>query len=266
MSKGRVLVIAGSDPSGGAGIQADIKTITALKGYAATAITTLTVQDTKGVYGVYPTPALGVAEQVHVVLKDIGADCIKTGMLYSAEIIAAVADELDACNHRGHLVLDPVMVASSGDRLLNEDAVEQMVERLFVRASVVTPNIPELEALTGLSVGSEADMLKAGDKILDMGAKAVLLKGGHMHGDKFVDILHTGQGGPVRIEVTRLDTRHTHGTGCTTASALATLLAQGLPLDEAFSKAHAYVQRAIRLAPGFGAGHGPLGHALAGES
>lgn len=266
MTTARVLTIAGSDPSGGAGIQADIKTITALKGYAASAITTLTVQDTTKVYDVYPTPAEGVAAQIRAVLLDVGADAVKTGMLYSAEIIGAIADTLDECAYEGPLVLDPVMVSSSGDRLLNEDAVELMKERLFPRATVVTPNLPEIEVLIGMPALSEADMIEAGDAILNMGVGAVLLKGGHLEADRIVDILYQRGVAPVRIETDKLKTRHTHGTGCTTASALATFLAKGNTLEEAFKAAHAYVQRAIRMAPGFGAGHGPLGHALAGDS
>lgn len=266
MSMGRVLTVAGSDPSGGAGIQADIKTITALQGYAAAAITTLTVQDTKKVYDVYPTPADGVSAQIRAVLLDVGVDAIKTGMLYSSEIIEAIANTLDECAFSGPLVLDPVMVSSSGDRLLNEDAVALMKERLFPRTTLLTPNLPELEVLTDIPVAGEADMIMAGDAILEMGVNAVLLKGGHLEAARIVDILYQRGAAPVRIETDKVDTRHTHGTGCTTASAVATLLAQGKTLEKAFKGAHAYVQRAIRLAPGYGAGHGPLGHALAGDS
>jgi hydroxymethylpyrimidine/phosphomethylpyrimidine kinase len=263
---GRVLTIAGSDPSGGAGIQADIKTITALGGYATSAITTLTVQDTQKVYKVYPTPAEAVAEQIKAVLQDVGADAIKTGMLYSAEIITAIADTLDECCYDGPLVLDPVMVSTSGDRLLDEAAVDVMIERLFSRTSLITPNIPEVAVLTGTSISCEDDMIAAGEALIKLGAEAALLKGGHMDSERIVDVLVAKGTGPLRIEVDKIDTRHTHGTGCTTASAIATLLAQGKSLEQAFSGAHAFVRRAIERAPGFGAGHGPLGHAVAGAS
>jgi hydroxymethylpyrimidine/phosphomethylpyrimidine kinase len=257
LKRSRVLAIAGSDSGGGAGLQADIKTILALGGYATTAVTAVTVQDTQGVRDVHPVPPAIVAAQVRVVLDDIGADAIKIGMLGDAATVAAVADALEG--FRGPVVLDPVMVAKGGQALLAGDAVAALVELLLPRAAVVTPNAPELEALTETEVADEADLLLAAQELLDLGPAAVLAKGGHLAGDPLVDWLVTRQG-QVRFEGARIATRHTHGTGCTLASAVATGLAQGLGLEAAVSGARAYVAGAIAHAPGFGRGHGPLDH------
>jgi len=261
--KGRVLAVAGSDPSGGAGIQADIKTVTALGGYAAAAITALTVQDTKGVTGVLPVPADFVADQMKAVLADIGADCIKTGMLYDTPTINRVADVLVENAHAAAFVLDPVMIATSGDALLESGAIDLMKARLFPLATLVTPNTIEASLLTGVEISGVDDMVQAGEVILAAGAEAVLVKGGHLSGNALADILIPSDGDVVVIESHRVSTRHTHGTGCTMATAISALLAQGQPLEEAFRQAHTYVRRAIELAPGFGKGHGPLGHAAA---
>jgi hydroxymethylpyrimidine/phosphomethylpyrimidine kinase len=256
--RGRVLVIAGSDSGGGAGIQADIKTIAALDGYAATAITALTAQDTIGVHDVMPVPPVFVARQIGVVLADIGADAVKTGMLGDAATIAAVSDALAGWD--APLVLDPVMVAKGGARLLAPDAVAVLIGRLLPRATVLTPNLPEAEALTGLTIADLDDMHRAADALLRLGGvPAVLLKGGHLPGDTVTDLLATRQ----RTEVfaaPRIVTRHTHGTGCTLASAIATGLAQGLTLRNAVVRARDYVRAAIAAAPGYGVGHGPLNH------
>jgi len=261
--KGRVLIVAGSDPSGGAGIQADIKTVTALGGYAAAAISALTIQDTKGVTGVMPIPADFVADQMTAVLADIGADCIKTGMLYDTPTIHAVADIVIDTAHGVGLIVDPVMMATSGDALLQSGAVDLIKARLFPLATLVTPNTIEASLLTGMDIDSTDDMIRAGEVMLAAGAGAVLIKGGHLSGNRLTDILMQAEGEPIIIESDRISTRHTHGTGCTVASAIATLLAQGQSLEVAFRRAHAYVRRAIELAPGLGAGHGPLGHAAA---
>jgi hydroxymethylpyrimidine/phosphomethylpyrimidine kinase len=255
--RGRVLVIAGSDSGGGAGIQADIKTIAALDGYAATAITALTAQDTIGVHDVLPVPPAFVARQIGVVLADIGADAIKTGMLGDAATIVAVADALAGCDTP--LVLDPVMVATGGARLLAPDAVATLIGRLLPRAALLTPNLPEAEALTGLRIGSLDDMRHAADALLRLGAPAVLLKGGHLHGDTVTDLLATAQGTEA-FAAPRILSRHTHGTGCTLASAIAVGLAQGFTLRGSVLRAKAYVRAAIAAAPGYGAGHGPLNH------
>ncbi len=254
---GRVLVIAGSDSGGGAGIQADIKTIAALGGYAATAITALTAQDTTGVHAVLPVPPAFVARQIGVVLADIGADAIKTGMLGDAATIGAVCDVLAAT--AAPLVLDPVMLAKGGARLLAADAVAVLVSRLLPRAALLTPNLPEAEALTGLAIADPDGMRRAADALLRLGAPAVLLKGGHLAGDVVTDLLATGQGMEM-FSAPRIVTRHTHGTGCTLASAVAVALAQGMALRDAVLRARAYVRAAIAAAPGYGAGHGPLNH------
>lgn len=259
---GRVLIVAGSDPSGGAGIQADIKTVTALGGYAAAAITALTVQNTVTVSDVMPVPSDFVASQMLAVLADVGADSIKTGMLHSAETMNVVADVIGEANFAGEVVIDPVMVASSGAKLIDQNALETMRKKLLPAATIVTPNMPEAALLTGRPVESFEDMTAAAKALLDMGPDVAIVKGGHMSGDMVSDLLLTARGESLVLTRGKIETRHTHGTGCSLASALATGLAQGKRLDDAFNAAHAFVRRAIELAPGFGAGHGPLGHAL----
>ena len=255
---GRVLIIAGSDSGGGAGIQADIKTVTALGGYAATAITAVTVQNTLGVSAIHPIPPEIVAAQARTVLDDIGADAIKTGMLGDAPTMAAVARVLERAAAIP-AVIDPVMVAKGGAVLLDPAALETLRTRLIPRAALLTPNVPESEALTGLAIASLDDQRRAAEALLRAGARAVLMKGGHLPGERVVDLLVTA-GGETAFEAERIDTRHTHGTGCTLASACATGLAQGLPLPQAVARAWAYVQEAIARAPGLGRGHGPLDH------
>ncbi len=257
--QGRVLIVAGSDSGGGAGIQADIKAVTALGGHAATAIAALTAQNTLGVYGIHPIPVPFVRQQMAVVLDDIGADALKTGMLATAEVIEAVAEEAAARAPGVPLVVDPVMVAKGGHRLLAEDATQALIDRLLPLAAILTPNLPEAEVLTGMTISDEAAMADAGRRLCGLGARAVVMKGGHMDGDELVDLLVT-ETGVTRFTGTRLHTRSTHGTGCTLASAIAAGLAQGLDLDAAVSRARAYVRRAMETAPGLGAGHGPLNH------
>ena len=258
---GRVLVVAGSDSGGGAGIQADIKAVMALGGYAATAITALTAQNTVGVHGVLPVPPHFVRQQIDVVLDDIGADAVKTGMLGSAEVVQAVAAALRRRGSPVPLVVDPVMVAKGGARLLDDPAVAALRRDLLPLAALLTPNVPEAEALTGLAIADHAAARRAAQALLDLGAAAVLLKGGHLDGAVVQDILATPAGLEV-IESPRVDTRHTHGTGCTLASAVAAGLAQGMTLSDAVRRGAAYVHAAILAAPGFGAGHGPLGHGV----
>ena len=257
----RILIVAGSDSGGGAGLQADIKTVTMLGGYAATAVTAITVQNTLGVQAVELLAPELVAAQMRAVLDDIGADIVKLGMLGNAAIIAAVADVLEAA--RLPVVLDPVMVAKGGAALLDDDAVGAMLRRLVPLAAVVTPNTPELAALTGAPIDDEADVVLAAQELLGAGAGAVLAKGAHLAGNEIADWLVTASL-QHRYASPRIATRHTHGTGCTLASALATGLAQGLSLVEATVRARSFVQDAIRAAPGLGGGHGPLGfnHAL----
>jgi hydroxymethylpyrimidine/phosphomethylpyrimidine kinase len=258
--RGRVLAIAGSDSGGGAGIQADIKTITALDGYAMTAITAVTAQDTQRVHEVRLMPAEFVARQISVVLDDIGADAVKTGMLGDAVIVAAVCDALAGRNLP--LVVDPVMAATAGRSLLSGDGLAVVRQRLLPMTTIITPNLPEAEALTGMAIADLATMQRAATAILELGVPAVLLTGGHLAGDDVIDLLATQQGIEA-FAAPRIATRHTHGTGCTLASAIATGLAQGMALRDAVLRARAYVRAAIAAAPGFGAGNGPLNHAVA---
>jgi hydroxymethylpyrimidine/phosphomethylpyrimidine kinase len=258
--QGRVLIVAGSDSGGGAGIQADIKTVTALGAYAATAITALTAQDTAHVAAIEPVSPAFVARQIEIVLADLGADAIKTGMLANGAVVAAVADALEYSKFQGPIVVDPVMVSTGGEALLEDAAVETLKRRLIARAAVVTPNLPEAERLLGHKIPDADAMEGAARDLLATGARGVLLKGGHLPGDIVIDVLATEKG-VERFQSPRLESRNTHGTGCSLASAIATGLAQGLGLRAAVERARAYVLEAIRTAPGFGRGHGPLNHA-----
>ena len=254
----RILIVAGSDSGGGAGIQADIKTVTALGGYAATAVTALTAQDTNGVHGVVPVDPAFVQQQMRVVIDDIGVDCVKTGMLHDAatiEAVAAVLDDLDGVP----VVVDPVMVAKGGAALLETDAIGALRSSLLPMASVLTPNTPEAEALTGIAIDSRDDMERAGAQLIRMGCEAIYLKGGHLPGPQIEDLL-MAESGVETLSADRVETVHTHGTGCTLASAIATGLGQGLALGPACARAQAYVQAAIANAPGIGSGHGPTWH------
>ncbi len=260
MMRGRVLIVAGSDSGGGAGIQADIKTVSMLDAYAATAITALTAQNTEGVFGVLPIPPEFVRRQIEVVLDDIGADAIKTGMLHDAAVIETIAAVLRERATAIPLVVDPVMVAKGGARLIDPTAVEALKQLLIARAEIVTPNLPEAEILCGATIGNLAQMRAAGETLLALGCRAVLVKGGHLSGETVSDVLVTAGGARV-WESPRIATRHTHGTGCTLASAIAASLAQGQDVENAVGRARTYVQRAIAGAPGLGRGHGPLDHA-----
>lgn len=258
--KGRVLIIAGSDSGGGAGIQADIKTVTMLDGFAATAITALTAQNTLGVFGILPIPPDFIRQQIEIVLDDIGADAIKTGMLHDEAVIETVATALTERAPQTPLVLDPVMVAKGGAPLIEPAAIDVLKRQLAPRAAVLTPNLPEAEILTGRGIESVAAMHGAADALLALGCRAVLLKGGHLAGDTVYDVLATGSGHHVWSHA-RIESRHTHGTGCTLASAIAAGLAQGLAIEAAVDRARDYVRSAIAAAPGIGKGHGPLDHA-----
>ncbi|CAN5205376.1 bifunctional hydroxymethylpyrimidine kinase/phosphomethylpyrimidine kinase [soil metagenome] len=256
---GRILIIAGSDSGGGAGIQADIKTVTMLGAYAATAITAITVQNTLGVHGVFPLPLELIEQQARAVLDDIGADAIKTGMLGSVAVVERVAAILDTSD--AAVVVDPVMVAKGGATLLDADAIQAVRTLLIPRAALLTPNAPEAEALTGIGVADLDGQRRAGEALLALGAKAVLMKGGHVGqaSASVVDLLLTPSGETL-LEGPRVETTSTHGTGCTLASACAAGLAKGLPLERAVAEAWAYVAEAIRRAPGLGGGHGPMDH------
>lgn len=258
--KGRVLVIAGSDSGGGAGIQADIKTITALGGYAMTAITAVTVQNTLGVSNVHEVPPGIVREQIEAVMSDLGADTWKLGMLGSAAHVRAAMEAWYAVGDGAPVVLDPVMIAKGGARLLAEDAISVIRDEMMPIAAIVTPNAPEAEALTGVEVRDLDGQINAADILVNrLGAWSALVKGGHIEGDIVRDVLLMREGYRV-FESPRIDTRATHGTGCTLASAIAAYNALGEPLEPSVEKARAYVMEAIRRAPGFGNGHQPLGH------
>lgn len=254
---GRVLIIAGSDSGGGAGIQADIKAVTMLGGHAATAITAITVQNTLGVHGVHSLPLDLIEAQARAVLDDIGADAIKTGMLGSVAVVERVAAILDTSD--APAIIDPVMVAKGGAALLDDNAVSAVKSLMIPRAALLTPNAPEAEALTGLTVADLDGQRRAGAFLIGLGARAVLVKGGHVPGKTVIDVLVT-EAGETLLEGERVETRNTHGTGCTLASACAAGLAKGLSLEAAVAEAWAYVAEAIRRAPGLGGGHGPLDH------
>ena len=257
----RVLVVAGSDSGGGAGIQADVKTITALGGYAATAITALTAQNTLGVEAVVTIAPDFVERQMEVVLADIGADAIKIGMLGSAAVVKIVASTCQRLAPSTPIVVDPVMVAKGGQSLLDLDAREALRTLLVPMAALLTPNVPEAEALSGVRIENEAALGRAAERLLLLGPGAVLVKGGHLPGDVVVDVLRTADGGEYRFESPRVASRSTHGTGCTLSSAIALGIAEGLTLEGAVARARIYVFDAIRTAPDIGQGHGPLNHA-----
>jgi len=258
--KGRVLIVAGSDSGGGAGIQADIKTVTALGGYAMTAVTAITVQNTLGVTNVHAVPPQIVREQIEAVMIDIGTDTWKIGMMGSAAHVRAVIEAWYAVGDGAAMVLDPVMIAKGGASLLEEDAVQVIRDELMPIAAIVTPNAPEAEALTGVEVRDLDGQMDAADVLVNrLGAWSALVKGGHIAGDTIRDVLLTREGYRV-FESPRIETRATHGTGCTLASAIAAHMAQGEALEPAVEKARAYLMEAIRNAPGLGQGHQPLGH------
>ncbi len=252
------LTIAGSDSGGGAGIQADLKTFHAFGVFGTSAVTAITAQDTLGVHDVHPVPVSTVRRQIEVVTADLKPEGIKTGMLATAELVAAVADsirELGLANY----VLDPVMVATSGDRLLDQDAESAVAELLLPLAAVVTPNLDEARLLAGRSIEGEADMRAVAEALVEGGAAAALVKGGHLEGDEVIDVLVDGEG--TRIwRRPKLETTSTHGTGCTLSAAIAAGLAHGRPLRQAVDDALDYAHRAIQEAPGLGRGNGPLNH------
>ncbi|WP_242480587.1 bifunctional hydroxymethylpyrimidine kinase/phosphomethylpyrimidine kinase [Rhodovibrio sodomensis] len=259
--QGRVLIVAGSDSGGGAGLQADIKTVTALGGFAMTAVTALTAQTTQGVHGVQGVEPAFIQQQMRVTLDDLGADCIKTGMLHSTEVIEAVAEVLREVPDIP-VVVDPVMVAQSGADLLHPAAVRSLLRSILPHAALLTPNLPEAEKLAGLSIPDIDAAEHAANTLLTLGVPAALLKGGHLTGDELTDMLVT-ETGLERFTDPRIPTEQTHGTGCTLASAIATGLAQGLDLRQAVVRGRAYLRGALAHAPGFGRGQGPVNHAWA---
>lgn len=281
----RILTIAGSDSSGGAGIQADIKTITMLGGYAMTAITAVTAQNTTGVQAIEVLSDTLLMEQVAACVEDIGVDAIKIGMLGNEELVRAVAailvlmPEIGARGELGHrrrkplpgvkrlpIVLDPVMVATSGARLSDKATTEAMISRLLPLATLLTPNLPELDILAETRCETVIEIKLAAAKIAATHGIHVLAKGGHLAGDRLIDILVSPAGEATEFVGSRIDTPHTHGTGCTLSSAIATYLGMGLELTEAIGKAREFVRAAIEAAPGFGAGNGPMGHQAVRET
>lgn len=255
----RVLIIAGSDSGGGAGIQADLKTVTMLGGYAMTAITAITAQDTTGVHGVWPVANDAVTAQMRACLTDIGADTIKTGMLGSAQLVEQIAETLDELARKTPRIVDPVMVATSGDRLVDESAVSAIAALLLPGAALITPNALEAEILTGKAVDGINGQRRAAEALLERGAKGALVKGGHVPGKVIHDVLQTEHGEWI-FESERIETSSTHGTGCTLASACAGLMAQGIAVETAVAQGRDYLHQAIKNAPGFGHGHGPVAH------
>ena len=256
--KSKILIIAGSDSSGGAGIQADIKTITALGSYAMTAVTAITAQNTQGVKNITPIPIKNVQKQITMILDDIGVNAVKIGMLHNTNIIKSVHNILKKYKLK-NIVLDPVMVAKGGTKLVNSSSIMYLKKLLFPLSTIVTPNIPEAEILTGYSITNKDNMIKAAKKILNMGPKNVLLKGGHLKNKMIFDILVTKN--EIKIFSKRkIRTKNTHGTGCTLSSAIATCLSQNKNIINSCKISLKYVDRAIVFAPGYGKGFGPLNH------
>ena len=260
----RLLSIAGSDSGGGAGIQADLKTFSALGCFGMTAVTALTAQNTCGVRAIHGVPPQMLADQIDAVLEDIGVDAVKIGMLHSPEIVQAVADAI-ARHALPHVVLDPVMVATSGAVLINSPAIAALVRELFGRAVLITPNLDEASLLVGRALTSEADMQAAALELLAKGAKAVLVKGGHLAGDVVSDLLQVTGAAPHWMRAPRIATVNTHGTGCTLSSAIAAYLALGHTLVDAVEAARAYVRSALAAGATVktGQGGGPLNHGFA---
>lgn len=258
----KVLTIAGSDSGGGAGIQADLKTVSAIGCYGLSVVTALTAQNTRGVTGIHPVPPSFAAEQIAAVLGDIGADAVKIGMLYSAELIEVVAEELKRFDV-ARIILDPVMVAQSGDKLLQDDAIRALKECLMPLADVVTPNIPEAEVLTGQRIGGLEEMQAAAKSLAVYGSRSILLKGGHLQDNICTDWLYlTDDDRLVSMDAPRIDSRNNHGTGCTLSSAIAGYRAKGFDIEEAVRLAKTYIQKAIRAGAEYtlGKGHGPVHH------
>lgn len=258
----RILSIAGSDSSGGAGVQADIKTIAMLGGYAMSAITSITAQNTLGVQAIAPMSGEVVAQQIASCIDDIGVDAIKIGMLHDADIIAHTAKALEGVD--APIILDPVMISTSGSALIDPEAIAMLRETLFPRAALLTPNLPELSHLLERSLEDSEQMAKGAEELANKTGTAVLAKGGHTEDERIFDILYMPDrergARAVHFEHARIDTPHTHGTGCTLSSAIATLLGHGQPLEHSVRLARQFVLRAIQEAPGYGGGNGPLGH------
>jgi len=256
--KSKILIIAGSDSSGGAGIQADIKTVTALGSYAMTAVTAVTAQNTRDVKSIIPIPTKNIQKQITMILNDIGANGVKIGMLHNTSIIKCVYKILKKYKLK-NVVLDPVMVAKGGTKLINNNSIKYLKKLILPLCNLVTPNIPEAEVLIGSSISNKKDMIEAAKLILNMGSKNVLLKGGHLKSKMICDILATKKGIKV-FSKRKIKTKNTHGTGCTLSSALATCLSQKKNIVKSCKISLRYVDKAIASAPGYGKGFGPLNH------
>ena len=252
----KVLIIAGSDSGGGAGIQADIKAITFFKGFAMTAITAVTAQNTIGVQSIHPIPGTIVIDQINSVIEDLSPDIIKIGMLTDLDIINFISENLESYK----IILDPVMVATSGDVLVNDDVINSIKVKLLEKSFLITPNIYEAEILTGKKINSFQDQLEIGEELVKMGSKNVLVKGGHGNSDTIYDVLICADGNQHIFESKKIKSKNTHGTGCTLASAIATNIAKKIDVKESIKTSIEYVQNGIRNAPEFGSGNGPIRH------
>ena len=256
--KSKILIIAGSDSSGGAGIQADIKTVTALGCYAMTAITAITAQNTKGVSSIVPIKSSEIEKQILFTSKDMNPDAIKIGMLHSSQVIKSVANALNKIKN-SKIVLDPVMVAKGGERLINQSAIKTLKNKLLRKAYLITPNIPEAEVLTKIKINTQKDTIRAAKIFLKLGVKNILIKGGHNKSKYIEDVLFNKN--EIKIfKNPRIKTKNTHGTGCTLSSAIATFLSCGKPLKKSCALGIKYVNQAIGSNPNFGKGHGPINH------
>ncbi|MEO4054735.1 bifunctional hydroxymethylpyrimidine kinase/phosphomethylpyrimidine kinase [Solibacillus sp. CAU 1738] len=253
-----VMTIAGSDSGGGAGIQADLKTFQELGVFGTTAITALTAQNTLGVSGIFPATADFVEAQISTVFEDFQVKAVKTGMLFSADIITAVAEALQDKDIQ--LIVDPVMIAKGGANLLQQESVEALKTKLLPLATVLTPNIPEAEVLTGMSITTKDDVQAAAQRILQLGVQCVVMKGGHLQGMEAVDHVYFRDGSSFQVSSTRIHTKHTHGTGCTFSAALTAFLGQGYVIQEAIIEAKRFIQAAIEHPLNIGNGHGPTNH------
>ena len=256
--KSKILIIAGSDSSGGAGIQADIKTVTALGSYGMTAITAVTSQNTKGVKSIVPISPKEILNQIMFTSKDIKPDAIKIGMLHSSKVIEYVIRSLNKIKIK-KIVLDPVMVAKGGAKLIDNSAINLIRVKLIKRVTLITPNIPEAEILTGLKIKNKDDMIVAANRLINYGAKSVLIKGGHLKSKKVKDIFLSKSDLKIFVNL-RYNTRNTHGTGCTLSSAITTFFSCGKPIKKACELGIKYVNSAILTNPNYGKGHGPINH------
>ena len=256
--KSKILIIAGSDSSGGAGIQADIKTVTCLGSYAMTAITAVTVQNTKGLKSVIPIPANQIKNQIMYTANDIKPDAIKIGMLHSPQVVKKVVESIKKINIK-KIILDPVMVAKSGTKLINDQAIQILKKKLIKHVSLITPNIPEAEILTNLKIRNKKDMISAANKLINLGAKNVLIKGGHFKSKKVEDVFLNKSDLTIFCN-SRHKTNNTHGTGCTLSSAIATFFSCGKSIKKACDLGIKYVNSAILDNPNYGKGHGPVNH------